>query len=200
MRTLLPRENFSIPASYNFINPGSTSLHYGIPWIAPAAVLFLNDYLSDPVGLVALDFGSGGSTIFYGARCERVTAIEMEQPGWVKLVREALLEQELTNVDLISTDGLAGALAKVSELADASFDVISIDSMKRQECLQASIKKLKPRGILVLDNYADSNAFAETASFSYEKLLKVYNLPNHSVRDFNQPGWVGIGTRIVYPS
>ena len=54
--------------------------HPGDPWLTPAAVQFLKGYLkaSDQ----GLEFGSGGSTIWFAKRIDSLTSIEQKVPIW----------------------------------------------------------------------------------------------------------------------
>jgi SAM-dependent methyltransferase len=85
-----------------------------------------------------------------------------------------------------------------------AFDIISIDTVwkyNRSELFKKASQKLKPTGILVLDNYANSHLFPSTYNWSHTELLKFLKLENtHQVYDFDDANWIGKGTRIIAPS
>lgn len=200
LKTYLTKEQFAatggIPPGYDVVH-GNESLRYGIPWITPASGSFLNYIMTGKE--IVLDLGSGGSTIFFAVRCQYVEAIEMEHSSWCDSVREALIKQEITNVNLMFRKGVDESIIEIEKFPDAHFDVICNDSLNRDQLLAVVLPKLKPNGILVLDNYADWAAFHETSTFTPGKFLKYYNMSNHGVLDFNQIGWYGSGTRVVFP-
>jgi hypothetical protein len=206
MKTYLTKSEFHIPADYDIINPQQKSLYYGIPWIAPAAAILLNEILDGTQ--VALDLGLGGSTVFLGARCKKVVGVEVDTTGeWAPAMKAAVIDQELTNVDMIFVAPEPGGgadpavVAAINGLTD-TFDLISVDTywpLNRELFLQTSISKLAENGILVLDNYGCGDLFRTTSGYSAKQFLEIYNLPNHKAYDFNQPGWSGMGTRLVVP-
>jgi hypothetical protein len=40
----------------------------------------------------------------------------------------------------------------ISQYPDSSFDIISVDGRSRNACIRAALKKLRPGGMLILDN------------------------------------------------
>jgi predicted O-methyltransferase YrrM len=205
MRTLIPRDGFAIPEGYHVINPGPDSVKYGIPWIATEATMFLNTWLTGNAQV--LDIGVGGSTIFYGARSAYTLGLEVEGSElkkWQNLVETAIVEQELEDtVELkffLTEDELIESFRKLRYF---SFDLISIDTfhtINRERILKEALILLKPRGVLVLDNFQDSVMWHKTCSMSADEFLAYYNKPNHRVYDTFEPGWVGRGTRLVIPT
>lgn len=202
MRTLLGKKNFKIPEGYNVINPGKTSVVYGIPWIASEAVVYLNEYLT---GLeTCLDIGVGGSTLFYALRSYKVLGLEVDlSKTWELAIRTAIDDQGLSNIRLKFLEDEDTLIKAVEDLGDKSFDLVSIDThhpINRKRILDSVLPKLGLRSILVLDNYADSAAWHSLTRLSHEEFLIYTDMSEtHQVMDFKQPGWVGFGTRLVIP-
>lgn len=91
------------------------------PWMAAGAVRWLDDNLSPEMTL--LEFGSGRSTIWYGARVGRVVSVEPD-PVWHSHVVNSA--QELTNVEIVE-GSIRSAAAR---LQDTPFDVVVIDHLE----------------------------------------------------------------------
>jgi predicted O-methyltransferase YrrM len=131
--------------------------HPGEPWLTPAAVQFLKDYLKP--WDQGLEFGSGGSTIWLARRVKLLTSVEHDV-GWFQKVKQLLSEQNITNVSYIHTEViLNGAQRKSLEytspaklMQDESLDFALVDGRFRDECVNVVLPKLKKGAILILDN------------------------------------------------
>jgi predicted O-methyltransferase YrrM len=126
------------------------------PWITPAATNMLNTLLL-PTD-IGFEFGSGRSTVWYAKRVRRLTSIE-ENRSWASMVQSELSKQGLTNAEVIyvdcSGDRSVAADAYVSAIRsrpDDSLDFVMVDGNFRGHCTVAAIPKLKPGGLLVIDN------------------------------------------------
>ena len=75
---------------------GESSLELEIPWNTPGAIYRLDELLTKD--MTVLEFGAGGSTLFYSNRVKHVTSIE-SQKGWYKKVLDAVKGR--INVELI---------------------------------------------------------------------------------------------------
>lgn len=198
MSTYLTQDAFSIPPGYNVINPQQQSLVYGIPWIATEASMTLNRWLKGHH--VALDLGLGGSTVFYAARCLKVYGVEVDSSKqWEPAMLKAMQDQELTNTDLRFVGTEAAVVEEINKL-DAEFDLISVDTyhpLNRELFLVTALPKLKPGGVIVMDNYTDCSLWGSTGACSPEQVLAKHGLTGQ-VLDFLQPGWSGHGTRLIF--
>lgn len=204
MRTLIPKATFAIPDDYNVINPGLNSLIHGIPWIATEAALFLNTWLKGHENV--LDIGIGGSTIFYAARSKTVVGLEVITPegaAWKGAVSKAIEGQELKNIELSFVNSEKALVEELHKLPLYSFDLISVDTfhtVDREKVLKEALTLLRPTGLIVMDNFRDGAMWFKTCALSPEDFLKYYRMPNHTVHDFFELGWVGNGTRLVIPT
>lgn len=124
-------------------------LHPNDPWLTREAISFFDGYLrSDMCGF---EFGSGRSTRWLARRMARLISIE-DDPSWFQRVRR---DVENLNVDYRFASTAAGCREYVSQLLafpDATFDLILIDGSCRDRCISAAATKIKPGGIVVLDN------------------------------------------------
>jgi hypothetical protein len=73
-------------------------LDLGLPWISLKAIRFLERFLTPE--MTVLEYGSGGSTIFFARRCKHVISIE-DDPVWLGAVRRRLDALRLTNAEVL---------------------------------------------------------------------------------------------------
>lgn len=139
----------------------------GIPWITFEAIDYLNEIIKSDMKV--FEFGSGGSTKFFTKRVAEVTSVEHDQ-RWYEKIKQEL--GEAPNLNLILVEGKQ-FLPNYEQIVydeeddnldywdysriilnfkDDYFDLILIDGKARNACIMNSLNKLKPGGILILDN------------------------------------------------
>jgi predicted O-methyltransferase YrrM len=130
--------------------------HPADPWLTPDAIELL-DTLLQPTDRGA-EFGSGRSTLWFAARVAALTSVEHNR-GWYEAVTRKLKDGGLSNVDyfLIPQDkpteyGDSAYARKALEFADASLDFALVDGYFRDYCAKYIMPKVKPGGILIIDN------------------------------------------------
>jgi predicted O-methyltransferase YrrM len=126
--------------------------HPDEPWLTPQAVRLLEGWLKPTDRM--LEFGSGRSTLWFARHVNTLVSVE-HNPLWYERVEALLKEQQLKNVTYLkkSIEGSPAEYALVpGQFEDNSLDVILVDGRLRDECANASLSKLKPGGLLVLDN------------------------------------------------
>lgn len=126
-------------------------LHSDWPWFTPAAVRFLEVWLttSDHV----FEWGSGRSTIWFARYACSVTSIETSE-NWFAKVHFIVQRDNLRNVNLLlaAEPDDAGTYASFIRRSVPSVDLIVVDGLHRDFCALASIQHLKPGGLLLVDN------------------------------------------------
>ena len=196
---------------------GASPIGDGQPWMTYEAAEFLSGWLQK--GMNVFEWGSGGSTIFFAKHAGRVTALEHEE-AWAAQVRAALAEREITNAqvehlppepDAAATAWDAGDpsvfsssgeqfrgqsfqryVTFIDQFPEASFDLVVVDGRSRPACLQRGMAKVKPGGVLLLDN-------AERRH--YQRARALLDPARWELRDFSGPGpycaqfWQTIGWR-----
>ena len=187
------------------------------PWMTFAAAEFLRDWLRKDMSV--FEWGSGGSTIFFAKHAGRVMAIEHEE-AWAVQVRAAIGERQITNAevehlppepDAAATAWDAGDpsvfpsggdafrgqsfqryVTFIDQFPDASFHLVVVDGRSRPACLQRGMAKVKPGGMLLLDN-------AERRH--YQRARALLDPAQWELHDFSGPGpycaqfWQTIGWR-----
>lgn len=144
------------------------------PWITFPALRYLRRRIGP--GDRVFEFGSGGSTIFFARHCADVCSIEHD-PAWADRVRGRLdtlgmhncvLRHVAPEPDPASASGLRPPYRSdaegwgdvsferyvhaIDEMAEQSLDVVLVDGRARADCLRRAIPKVKPGGMLLLDD------------------------------------------------
>ena len=133
--------------------------HPDAPWLAESAILLLDSFLRpDDVGL---EWGSGRSTMWLARRVAHLHSIEDDR-RWYETVTNNLSNARLTarvtyrfipcecsELDEPFDHPYAGA---ASALPERSLDFALIDGNIRASCMRLIPDKLKPGGLLILDN------------------------------------------------
>jgi len=126
--------------------------HPDAPWLTAEVVAWLDRHLTpDKRGF---EWGSGGSTVWFARRLGALVSVE-HVPGWHADVSRRLADAGLGHVDyrLLDGDGPASPYVRaIADFPDAHFDFILVDGEQRMACMAAAAPKLRPGGLLVLDN------------------------------------------------
>ncbi|MCW5549110.1 MAG: class I SAM-dependent methyltransferase [Opitutaceae bacterium] len=115
-----------------------------IPWFTYPALEYLNQL--DFRGKTVFEFGAGNSTLYWSNRAARVVSIEHDQ-AWYERIRSKLKP----NCDLHLVKDPVRYPAFITDRAEI-FDVIIVDGLKRRECCAAALQRLRPGGLIILDN------------------------------------------------
>jgi predicted O-methyltransferase YrrM len=131
--------------------------HPDDPWLTPAAIGLLRSLLrpSDR----GAEFGSGRSTLWFARRVAALTSVEHDE-RWHEAVSARLKAQGLANIDYIlaredqpAERGGDSAYARVAlAFPDASLDFALIDGHYRDYSAKFILPKIKPGGMLIIDN------------------------------------------------
>ena len=127
------------------------------PWLTRSAIEILNSFLTQSD--IGLEFGSGRSTIWFAKRIAHLTCVEHDD-NWAASVREMLNKANIKNVDyhflpkdMEEDKGNDSKYVRVIDKFDSdSLDFCLVDGVYREFCARKVIEKLRPGGILVIDN------------------------------------------------
>jgi hypothetical protein len=122
-----------------------------IPWYTYAAIAWLKNL--DFSGVEVFEFGSGNSTTFWASRARTVASVE-DDAEWHARVSRGLP----SNASCTLIPGEDEYVAACS----SPCDVVNIDGSYRLACARASVARVRPGGMMVLDN---SDWFPNTATF-----------------------------------
>lgn len=120
-----------------------------LPWISYAAAHEIEKAL-DSRHSVVLEFGSGMSTIWLARRSAKVYSVE-HSDVWFGFVAEHLQRLSLENV-VYELRPEKDAYIHFPDTRDVFFDFVLIDGLYRSDCLKNAISRLKPGGLIYLDD------------------------------------------------
>lgn len=133
--------------------------HPGTPWLTESAVLLLDSYLKDTD--VGLEWGSGRSTLWFAAKVKHLTSVEHD-PEWHGRVADMLKNSpyaEKVDYRFVACEQeeceepVSHAYADVAaSLDNESLDFALVDGTIRINCMESVLDKIKPGGLLILDN------------------------------------------------
>jgi hypothetical protein len=136
-------------------------VHRNEPWISYEAVRYCETTLRrDQVGL---EWGSGRSTKWFAQRLGRLLSVEFD-PHWHGKVtkmakglanvecRFVPLEHPLEEPTARDYDPVPAYVRVADEFADNNLDFVVVDGHYRCACVKQILKKIKPGGLLLIDN------------------------------------------------
>jgi predicted O-methyltransferase YrrM len=137
--------------------------YHGIPALAGAKPTFvmaaigqLQEELVQP-DWRAFEWGSGGSTLWLSQWCDSVVSVEHD-PEWHTQIKSELVHYGIDNVELFFVPKGAGAheydqySRYITIYWNPTFDLIFIDGRNRAACIGHAVSRLRPGGVLVLDD------------------------------------------------
>lgn len=139
-----------------------------IPSLALSAVCFLDEYLTKDMKV--FEWGSGASTLFFAMRNVNCITVEHSKE-WYEVLIAAMFYRDLSqkSIYLIEPENgfdsdYASVLPEyesvnfrryvdsISECDDGVFDLVLVDGRSRRACLEVAQSKVKPGGVLMLDD------------------------------------------------
>ena len=173
------------PAWWSSLDDNKTPIDDEQPWIAFAAIRFLEKILRKDMRVY--EYGSGGSTLFFAARVQEVISAEHDK-DWHAKVQGELNKKRIYNCQLRLFEPIPALTSRNQDISDPNayissgdnyrgmsfeayassingypddyFDIVLIDGRSRPSCFKHAEKKVKKGGYLILDN-------AESPHYSY---------------------------------
>jgi predicted O-methyltransferase YrrM len=131
-----------------------------LPWFAYAAIDFLEHYID--ARMTVFEYGTGGSTLFFSARCKAVVSVE-DNEEWLATLGRQVEARGLKNLTLyhrpfdfknpINFD----ESAYVGAIGDGIYDIIVIDGQdeslnERPVCFLKAEEHVRQGGIIIVDD------------------------------------------------
>ncbi len=120
------------------------------PWITEDAVAFLDNLTQQNKNLRILEFGAGASTIWFAKRTPYLVSIEHNEKWHTMLTKIIQNDKRCFAIDLRLENRPYDNIC--NKFPDEYFDLILVDGRDRVRCVNASLRILKPGGILMLDD------------------------------------------------
>jgi hypothetical protein len=127
-----------------------STMDLGLPWLPFEIIDRLDQFLS-PSSRV-FEYGGGGSTLWFAQRAGEVVTAEHD-PDWLEVLRARTAE--LSNVTILAgspANEYADYVPAIDAYPDGYFDVVVIDGRERVRTFERSVPKVKPGGMLMLDD------------------------------------------------
>lgn len=165
---------FVSPYAISNLVPGRSPLKDGEPWITFEAKEWLGDYLTR--NMIVFEYSSGGSTIFFSKWVKKLISVEHD-PMWYQRISNTLGRKNISNVKYLllephfAPDGKSdftdpqsfasreypnmsfeAYVKSIDAFPDKSFDLVFIDGRARPSCIYHALDKVRPGGVLMLDN------------------------------------------------
>ena len=164
----------------------------GMPWQVPGSI-YKEDECCQADDVV-MEFGTGGSTIFYARRCKHVLALETD-PEWTSFLAAHLEKLGVKNVTLMCIQDQSEIVRYVQNNDLSKITIVSVDTVHgydRSVLLDAFLNKgiSDKLRMIVLDNYAAPELFS-----------RHYNIDPVSLQDwevfkYDDVHWLGNGTKL----
>ena len=142
--------------------------HPDVPWLTPAAVEFLTEWIC-PTDVV-LEWGSGRSTVWFSRYAARVVSVEHDSTWFARVASQLELDGRPVVEQILAADSPArehyddsAYVSAGDRLADRSVDIALVDGIFRDTCALAAAGKVRPGGLLIVDN---ANWYLPTVSRS----------------------------------
>jgi len=137
--------------------------HPDHPWLAPRAIAWLEQNLRPDMR--GFEWGSGRSTLWFGRRLNTLVSVE-SNAGWFETVRQQVKNAGLDHVQVLHLElehpeaatyandytVLPAYVRAIDAVPDESLDFVVVDGWYRPVCALAALPKLKPAGLLLIDN------------------------------------------------
>lgn len=116
-----------------------------IPWMTYPSIYYLSQLDFSDANI--FEWGCGSSSLFFAKRCRSLISVESNLDWY-----DHVAKQQLANQTLLLKSAEDYAISILDN--DEDFDVISVDGdiFRRLECAYHSLGKLKPGGLLIIDN------------------------------------------------
>jgi hypothetical protein len=134
-----------------------------IPWFTYSAIDFLIERMNE--NLRILEFGSGNSTLFFAERTKMVFSIEHDESWYQKILLKKPQNVKMYKTSSLSINDYILPLGEKTE-----FDLIIVDGLFRNQCINNSLNFLSESGVIVLDDsertdYTEGIKFLKTNGF-----------------------------------
>jgi len=119
-----------------------------IPWLTYPALDFLSGRIT--AGMSVFEYGAGNSTLWWGARVDRVVSCEHDKE-WYAAFRSRVTG---SNTTLLLRRYKGGCPDYASEITHyvRQFDILVIDGRQRVSCANNGLGSLRDGGVILWDN------------------------------------------------
>jgi hypothetical protein len=114
-----------------------------IPWFTYPAIEYLSQL--NLAEKTMLEWGSGNSSVFFGARVKKMYSVEHNQEWFAQVKGKAIKGHEIIHAP-------EAEYAQAATRFQCKFDIILIDGVEREACSEQAVKLIGDDGLIILDN------------------------------------------------
>lgn len=129
---------------------GASPLERRLPWLAFDMIDLLDAAVTR--ASTVFEYGGGGSTLWFADRAGAVVTVEHDPEWGQSLLAATAGDERLTVLLRPATDQYAAYVSAIDEYPDKHFDVVVVDGRERVRCVAAAVSKVRPGGLLLLDD------------------------------------------------
>lgn len=137
-----------LPVWSHLLQP--STLESAMPWLPFRVIDRLDEHLTTRSRV--FEYGGGGSTLWFAAHAGHVVTVEHDDVWFSALQSAVGCQPESTLLQRGSANDFAEYVHAISIYPDGYFDVVVVDGRERVRCVEAAMPKVRPRGLLVLDD------------------------------------------------
>jgi len=127
------------------------------PWLTENAISILSSFLK-PIDC-GFEWGSGNSTIWFGRKIRHLASVEHNKI-WHEKISDKLKSDNMTNVDYMFYDlsekqqemHKTAYIESINKFGKDSLDFVLVDGKYRDICANVALDKIRPGGIIIVDN------------------------------------------------
>jgi hypothetical protein len=119
-----------------------------VPWYSYPAILWLDGRL--PATARVFEYGAGNSTRWFAARSAVVAAVDHDR-AWVDRISPTLPSNASVSWRAWSPTDLDAYVTSIDDF-DPPYDVVVVDGVARTAALRLALERVRPDGIVILDN------------------------------------------------
>lgn len=152
------------------------------PWYTASFLNVLDAFdLSDKV---IWEYGIGASTIWYAHKAKILYGVDSNET-WLKDVNESLEYYGKKDKATFSFTDKIDKYSNAIYLPNIKFDVVVVDGMERDYCIEPALDCVKKGGVIILDNWLQHEVWMPTEKT--QELLNKY--PNQIYKQEGHPYW-----------
>jgi hypothetical protein len=121
-------------------------LSYAMPWLTFDAIRAIEERLQP--GQRVFEYGSGHSTVYWSKKGVELFSVE-DDAAWFAMVKDKLAGNAACH--LYFDQGKEDYVGRIDK-CPGTFDMVLVDGSYRKYCMLAAMPRLKPGGLLVVDN------------------------------------------------
>jgi len=195
-------EGFLNPSKKNSIQYLDERSKVLFPWYSKPFLDFLKTL--ETSNWDVFEYGAGFSTLWYAVNCKSITSVENDQ-SWSTGVSSYIKSVGLDNANVmyepggpnIFEEGENSSYVMSIYKTDQLYDVVVVDGVHRNTCVKHAIKKIKPGGMLIFDNFNQKSiggscdaVLEELKKYEHKSFLHPIEMHPNKIADWLTDCWI----------